>query len=604
MEESRNKKKWYRILFPVILMLYPLRHIWLGVELTDSAYSAGNYLYLEKMNPMWLFSTYLANETGHVLSGLPGGGCLMGLNAYTALIISILAVSIYFFLTRWAGVKAEIAFGAQLLAISLCWCPTTILYNTMTYLFLNGAVAFLYVGLIREKRSLLFLAGVLLGFNLFVRFPNIAEGLLIITVWYYGFLMHKRIRDVLEETGICILGFVAGAGIILLQIASSYGLTAYLTGIESLMNMPSNASDYSVYSMILTVLLDYKASARWLICMVLLAAAGLLLFSIAKEKGLLFKKLLFLAGVAGLFLWWYKLGVFNLKYYTYESMFQWVAVFLLVTIAFCLYDLFSDKVTQNQKLMALAVLVILAVTPLGSNNHLYPNINNTFLVFPFTLTSIYQLFYGRMIGDDLIRGRFSKATWKLRGHRLATFPAAAMLLLFAAAVVVQSLGFGAVFTFRDGMSGQKRNTKIENNVILKNMVTNQELADELDGLTSYVNQEKLDSRRVILYGQIPALSYFLQMEPAISTSWPDLRSYDINVMKSDLQKITDRPVIIISAKIDAYLTEDAEGMSLTKVTNAELESYGKDQKLRLLTDYMAKNNYQETYANEAFVIYE
>ena len=54
---TNKKKKWYLPLLTALLVLYPLRHIWLGVELTDSAYSAGNYLYLEKMNPMWLFST-------------------------------------------------------------------------------------------------------------------------------------------------------------------------------------------------------------------------------------------------------------------------------------------------------------------------------------------------------------------------------------------------------------------------------------------------------------------------------------------------------------------------------------------------------------------
>ena len=53
--KEQKTKKFISVFFPVGLALYPLRHIWLGVEVTDSAYSAGNYRFLESMNPMWLF---------------------------------------------------------------------------------------------------------------------------------------------------------------------------------------------------------------------------------------------------------------------------------------------------------------------------------------------------------------------------------------------------------------------------------------------------------------------------------------------------------------------------------------------------------------------
>ena len=600
----KGKKRWINSILLLILALYPLRHIWLGVELTDSAYSAGNYRYLDRMNPMWLFSTYLANKTGACMTGMPFGNRLMGLNFYTALVLSLLAVLLYLFLVRKVRLQPYLAFFAELLALSLCWCPTTILYNSLTYLFFNLATVLLYLGLTREKRVLMLLAGVLLGLNLFVRFPNLAEGLLIVTVWYYGFLMKKRFRDVLKDTGMCLAGFAGGVLLVLLQIAGEYGLPAYAEGIRRLLNMPSNASDYSLYSMILTVLLDYKASARWLLCMAALTLVGLGIFAVGRGRAQLLKKILFTVLVGALFFWWYRLGVFNLRYYTYESMFQWVAVFLLITMVFALYDLISGKISRNQKLTALMTLVILAVTPLGSNNHLYPNINNMFLVFPFTFSGIHQLFRGRYFNGDPVAGRFSGATWKLKKREFATFPAAAMLLLFVAALSVQSLGFGAVFTFRDGMSGQKRDTKIENNDILKGMVTNRELADQITGLSDYAQQQALSGHKVILYGQIPAVSYFLQMEPAISTSWPDLRSYDISVMQADLQQLTETPVIILSAKTDAFLTDDAQGEQVLGVTQQELAAYRADPKLKLLSDYMAQNHYQETYTNTAFAVYQ
>ena len=129
MIKKEKAKKIAYILFLIILAVYPLRHIWLGVEVTDGGYSAGNYRFMGDMNPMWLFATYLANVTGHFLTKLPGGDMLIGLRCYTALFISMTAVFLYLFFTKAVRMEKETAFFGGLLAISLCWCPTTILYN-------------------------------------------------------------------------------------------------------------------------------------------------------------------------------------------------------------------------------------------------------------------------------------------------------------------------------------------------------------------------------------------------------------------------------------------------------------------------------------------
>lgn len=607
MAEKRKKNKIADGIFLLILALYPMRHIWLGVELTDGAYSAGNYRFPDSLGNMWLFATYLANATGSFLSKLPGGNRLMGLNFYTALFISVTAVIMYLFFTRVVKTGYLTAFLGEILAVSLCWCPTTILYNYMTYFFFHLIVAALYLGLIREKKSLMFLAGIFLGMNVLVRFPNVAEAALILSVWYYGFLQRKRMKDVLQETGICLLGFLTGAGLILLMIIAGYGLREYMDGIVRLLQMPSDASDYSLYSMVLTVLLDYKASSRWLLCMAALTALGCLVSKAGycfvkngkmKQGFRVFGALVFLGGIAVLFRWWHAIGVFNIKYYTYESMFQWTAVFLILTILCGASMLFSRRFTRNEKLLASMVLILIAVTPLGSNNHLYPNMNNMFLVFPFGLWMAFRF----------LRRLLQKGTMTEKG--ISLFPVGAMLSAFLLAMSFQCFLFGAVFTFRDGMNGEKRDTKIEKNVILKGMVTNQELASAVEGLTDYVNQEDLSGRSLILYGHIPATAYILDMPPAISTTWPDLRSYNYDIMVSDMERLKkvreekERPLIILSAGVDGFLRGDTQAMEAAKLTQAEAEGYKSDKKLVLITSYMKEMGYERTFGNARFAVYQ
>lgn len=607
-------KKILYFIFPGVLAIYPLRHIWLGVELTDGAYSAGNYRFLEKIDPMWLFATYLSNVMGKFFTGLPGGQTLMGLRFYTALVVSATAVISYLFFTKVIRMGSVQAFLGEMLAVSLCWCPTTILYNYMTYFFFNIGIVLLYLGLVKEKRLLLFAAGVLLGLNVLVRFPNLTEAALVLSLWYYGFLQRKRVKDVLQETGICLLGYLAGMGVVLVSIVVKYGIDEYAAGIARLMQMPAEASEYSAYSMVLTLLFDYKFSAKWLFQMLLLAGAGCLVsaviygvinrFHSADRKSEarggnsvgLIGKILFSGAVLALFCRWHSLGVFNVKYYTYESMFQWVAIFLILVIFTGILVLFSRKYTRNEKLFASMVLILIGVTPLGSNNHLYPNMNNMFLVFPFGI--LFFLRFLRHIWKEsaLLIGKARQ--------RISLFPVKAVFAAFLTVTIIQSLLFGAVFTFRDGMSGQKRDTKIEKNAILKGMVTNAALAEAIEGLTGFVEKEGLSDRSVILYGRIPAVSYILDMPPAISTSWPDLRSYNYAVMEEDLRKLQEHPqesgrplVILAAAGPERWIRGE-------EMSEEDIAYYMLNEKWEMLYNYMVDQGYERVYGNEEFVVYK
>ena len=228
------------------------------------------------------------------------------------------------------------------------------------------------------------------------------------------------------------------------------------------------------------------------------------------------------------------------------------------------------------------VLILIGVTPLGSNNHLYPNMNNMFLVFPFALTVCISLIKSMLQYDGWVFER------KEKEYVISVFPVRTMLSVFLIVMSFQCLMFGAVFTFRDGMSGQKRDTKIENNAILKGMVTNNELAVAVEELTAYVEEEGFADRELILYGQIPAISYILDMPSAISTTWADLRSYsyvtmvnDMKILKGDMElKGRKAPLVILGE-------EPAEA----------------DAKWKLITDFMNQYKYKQAFENARFTVY-
>ena len=111
-------------IFPFILLIYPLIKINQGIDVSDTTYSLSNYLYFQRLEGTWVISTYLSNVLGWLLTKLPWGTTLLGMNLYTGLIVSGLAVSVYFFMCKW--MPAWIVFVGEIIAIGFLWIPTVI----------------------------------------------------------------------------------------------------------------------------------------------------------------------------------------------------------------------------------------------------------------------------------------------------------------------------------------------------------------------------------------------------------------------------------------------------------------------------------------------
>ncbi|MCR5674769.1 MAG: hypothetical protein K6G16_03575, partial [Lachnospiraceae bacterium] len=278
--------RFVRVLAPVLLFLWPFVGIRQGVDIGDTTYALANYVYIDRIDPMWLLATWLPNVCGSLITHLPGGGSLFGVRLWCTPVICATALIAWFaterlfrdkeggtpvlFLVRFAGIW---------IAEGLCWCPVVILYNYLTYLFLTLASVFLLFGFARTlsddtltlRRGGWYLAaGICLGLNLFVRFPNIVEVLLILAVWFHeGRIAAKKqglsaagiLARCAKATGICVLGFIPGVIIPLVIISIRYGFDAYPRMIAGLFSMTEGASDYTLSGMLFDTLRAYTASA-------------------------------------------------------------------------------------------------------------------------------------------------------------------------------------------------------------------------------------------------------------------------------------------------------------------------------------------------------
>ena len=651
-------------LFVVILVFYPLRHIFMGLDLWDTGYNYANFQYMgtRHMDSMWLFSTYLANVTGNLLTKLPNADTLMGMNLYTGLFSSVLALIGYFFCTRKLKMQRGIVFLGEMIALSLCWCPTALLYNYLTYVLFLASSVLLFTGLVNEKKGHLILAGVLLGSNVLVRFSNLPQAAMIVAVWAYDFIVwleeRRKRKSVSAEGGLtdrvdkpgevkqgfwkrtiphtlwCLLGYVAALVVLLNYIHIRYGIGNYIEGIQRLFAMTENATDYTPLSMIRGSLDRYVENLYWvgrlgvivLVGMGLFALAGRLEARLAGERGkaeakstaggkmarILHLGLRFLwTGVSVATLGWLYVRKFcSLYFYSYDPIYRPGTIFLMLTMCIAALRIFrgtspgtdgtaiSEDRDRAEKLISGMLILIILITPLGSNNGVMPSMNNLFLAAPYTLWQSWCFI------------RYAADRKSEKGWCLSFFPAKGILTAFLALCLFQFGGFGVQFVFAEATGIQNADTVIENNAVLKNIKMSPEKARWMEEISAYVNENGLQGKEVILYGDIPSLSYYLQM-PSAFNPWSDLDSYSPEIMKSALgqvegqisEKGMEKPVIILENQYGLHRERGREALEAFGTGEKKIQEIEEDAKWRMLKQFMDTLGYEESFRNEKFAVY-
>lgn len=587
-----------KILFPAALLLYPLLRVGQGIDVSDATYSLSNFQYFVSMDGTWIVATFLSNVVGNLMMHFPFGDTMMGMQFYTALIQSVTAFAAYEALRR--KMPAPLVFIGEWIALGLCWCPSTVLYNYLTYLFMTAGVLLLYNGILKDERKYYVAAGICLGVNVAVRMPNVVQAAFIVAVWYGAVLYGRSLRQTVLDTLWCFVGYIVGFGVPYTAICIRYGVGAYPAMVKALFAMTDTAADYKPAAMVTGMFGDYVIGLQRLIFAGICMVGGWMLFTVqrrffAGRRGMVVLcKAIYIAVLLVLIRFYWGRGVFTFLYYEDSSIYNSAVLLLLVAILVALYCLFRKSIQPRLKILAILLLVQIFVTPLGSNNYLYPIINNLFLAVPFLLWVAYdRLAFGR---TENVRSGEGSVLWTEN----SAFIWGAPLVLLIALVCIQSTGFHMTFAFRDGTHGEARDAKLTVPVKATGIYTNQDNAAWLQELAEYTGSANLTGREVILYGEIPGLGYLLDMPPALSTFWPILPSYLMTEYERDMAQLTSPPVIIVESPIAAYLSEDADGMNWF---GADREALDADEKLQILKDYMTEHSYAETFGNGRYVVY-
>lgn len=613
-------KKQLTIIYIVLLAVYPMLRVGQGLSIMDTTYSVSNYKFFGEMNGTWMVATYLANVLGSLIMMLPFGSGLLGVNIYTSLLVGGTAVVAFVYLKR--DIPEEFLFIGELLALSLCWCPTTLLYNYLTYfLFTLGAMT-LYRALSGGRKDLFIAAGIILGLNVTTRFPNIVEAALICAVWYVGYIERKKIVDVVKETLMCILGYAIGFFIPLFTIAIRFNAEAYGDMIQTLFAMTDNATDYKPTSMVTAMLGDYIYAWKWMALFFLAALGCGILFHVlyVLSTGIGDKKSILKIKYPGIICLAvsvlctgfvirivYGQGMFSFRYYEYGSMYFWAVIFIAISTIVSLIFIFAkervikpvagtDLDFHHKKILGCIVVIITYVTCIGSNNAMFPIVNNLFIVAPFLLWCL----------TDYLKSVYHNPN----KHKLicaVRYGGSFVGIIVAAVLLIQGILFHSQFALQDGDEGQPRNSYITGYNQVAHIATTETNAKNLQSLMDYIAENGDDTYEVILYGDVPGLGFLLDKNSALTTFWPDLNSYtyaewerDMYEIEKEVQSGMPAPYVITSIQVAAWLGGDETAISFWGV---DVDKYSKDKKLDDLISFLDICGYEQVFCNDGYSVY-
>ena len=563
-----------------ILFLFPFLHVNSGLDIADTTYSLLNYASFPHMNKTWAISTLLANCIGHLFTKLPFGNTMLGMNIFCMSLCGVFVIWFYFFLKK--QYPAPVVFLGLLIAQGFGWCPKVILYHYLSYfLFLSGTI-FLLTGIQTSKKKWYVIAGALLGLNVFVRFPNITESAMIVVLFYYGI---REKRNILKEFLCCIGGYLAVFLLGVLIVSIFFGWNSYPEMIHSLFGMTKEATSYTPKSMLKTIFGDYLQYAKPLLPFLgipVLAMPFLILFKKPLVKAVVILLMGLSFGVVMRILYYF--GFFNFNFVDYRSIYMWGTFLLMTSLACGVYNLFAKSVPAPRKYLSLAVIVIILITPLGSNNGLYTVLNNLFFTAPFVIGEL-TFDFGKPLLAGIRENKKTKLWWGVFGFR-------ALGLMFVTMALVTGMAFGVDFLFRDTAFVGGDFATVQNNPVIAGIRTDSKNASNLQEVNDYLEQNGLKNKEAICYGFIPGIFYVFEQRCALTHSWPGLDSFPTEELVRDLRAVSE------SGRELPIFFYSGEYVDLTTCRMENLEK----EKEKIMAQFLRDHGYTEVLRNERYVI--
>lgn len=309
-----------------------------------------------------------------LLSLHPEGGVLM-MRLWGVLLVTVTEIIAYLFLSRFFSKKLVIV-GLLFQTLFLTGDPKPFDYNNLTGFFILLAFISVYYGLITKWKVLLVISGLMVGFSILMRLPNILFSAIIAApFFYYRNISRRAATEAALILGGVLLGFWF-SWLIVDSYHATYLITDYLAYSGSTL---SGDSTHKISHMLPKCLDNYLNSVlmtlSYLLCIILST------FIINSSKKWI--KVVWLLIVFELLYYQLYLGS-NIMGHKITALFNGIG------ILGCLYIIFTTN-DRYLRFLSLCAVTISFISPLGSDCGFETSWTGTWTSLPIGLCGVQKL---------------------------------------------------------------------------------------------------------------------------------------------------------------------------------------------------------------------
>lgn len=579
-----NRRKLIWILGIAGLVSLPFLVSNRGVDPTDTAYMLWGY-----QNAIKSASSAPVNRVLSIwLSMLPlmpmHVGQWLAIRLLGAVVCGGMAIFSALSLSRLFPLKTQLPF--LLVAVLIAGqFPTVIGYNTLSYLFFAAEIYLLLSALKNDTTHPLVVCGVLLGTGIFVRLPNLYHfALAAIIIWKSGMCDGQWKKALRQMIFILLPAFIAALVFALLcvlifghkQMISEFNRTVFKVFAQP-------TGEQMTYSLLGTVqnflsgLINAYKTWMTIIPMVVLAGQALLLLKFHRRMPPTVVWVVNAISVIVVVLLGYAVAQPIIYPYSYPTIYYSALVGGFCILACLIALLVYRKRNPTLSTVAAIALVILFVSPFGTNTLFMAYTNYWHFTLPATAGLVYNLW------SDFFKWKSHAANTKYKTPKLITnlLPLALFGVCFA-----QSMVPAAWHPYFES-SYNKLNTPIKGIPILAGMNTTPESARLYETYAQVL--EPYADYTLINMGAFAIGPLITGMKPALEHSFPSLQTFSDVVFVERLDLLGDANVLPV--------------ISFTDYLHSGHYYDEGDRKTQALLLFIQKHDYRILYSDESLLIY-
>jgi hypothetical protein len=188
-----------------------------------------------------LAACWLTCFIGHWVGVVLGGGVLAYKLGYVVVITASAVISYRLLASQFGPSRLLAALVLLAVFFTRGFVGNWISYNELSALFYLAGAALLFHGLVSNRKTVVVLAGIVLGANVFVRLPNLPGIALVSAVWLHAWASRWSWRELLIWSAWFVGGFAIGMALILCLVALNGHWSIYFRNILALLGIAADA---------------------------------------------------------------------------------------------------------------------------------------------------------------------------------------------------------------------------------------------------------------------------------------------------------------------------------------------------------------------------